>query len=68
MSNKIANAFSKIGQFLKEVNTELKKVSWATKEELKGSTIIVLVSIVILGCFIGVFDFIMSKVISMVIK
>lgn len=68
MSNKIVNVFTKMGQFLNEVKLELKKVSWSTREELKDSTIVVLVSIVILGAFIGLFDFIMSKVISMVIK
>lgn len=68
MSNKIVNVFTKIGQFLNEVKLELKKVSWSTREELKDSTIVVLVSIVILGAFIGLFDFIMSKVISMVIR
>lgn len=68
MSNKIVNVFTKMGQFLNEVKLELKKVSWSTREELKDSTIVVLVSIVILGAFIGLFDFIMSKVISMVIR
>ncbi len=46
-----------MGQFLNEVKLELKKVSWSTREELKDSTIVVLVSIVILGAFIGLFDF-----------
>lgn len=68
MSNKIVNVFTKMGQFLNEVKLELKKVSWSTREELKDSTIVVLVSIVILGAFIGLFDFIMSKVISIVIR
>ena len=61
MSNKIVDALGKIGQFLKEVRIELKKVSWSSREELKNSTIIVLVSITILAVVIGCFDFIMSK-------
>lgn len=68
MANKIVDFFTKIGKFLNEVKIELKKVSWSTREELKDSTIIVLISILILGAFIGAFDFFMSKVISMVIK
>jgi len=68
MTNKITGVFSKIGQFVKEVNLELKKVSWSTKEELKGSTIIVIIAIFVLGAFIGAFDFIMSKLVDLVIK
>lgn len=66
MSNKIANFFSRIGQFLKEVKIELGKVSWSTKEELKDSTTIVLLSTLVLAIIVAVFDFIMSKLISMV--
>lgn len=68
MANKIVDGLNKIGQFLKEVRLELKKVSWSTKAELKESTRIVLISIAILAVIIGVFDFVMSKVISVVIR
>jgi len=67
MANKIINIFNKIGQFLKEVRVELKKVSWSTWTELKGLTIIVLVSVIILAVIIGSFDFIMSKLVELVI-
>lgn len=66
MSNKLVNFFSKIGQFIKEVKIELGKVSWSTKEELKDSTTIVLLSILVLSIIIGVFDFLVSKLITMV--
>lgn len=68
MANKIVGALSRIGQFLNEVKLELKKVSWSTRSELKDSTIIVLTSLCILAVVIGIFDFIMSKLISVVIK
>lgn len=68
MANKIVDSFIKIGQFLKEVKIELKKVSWSTKAELKDSTTIVLISVAILGIVVGIFDFFMSKLISVVIR
>lgn len=68
MANKIIDGVNKIAQFLKEVRIELGKVSWSTKLELKDSTIIVLVSVVILAAIIGIFDFFMSKLISLVIR
>jgi preprotein translocase subunit SecE len=67
MSNKIADFFGRIGQFLKEVKVELQKVSWLSKEELRDSTIIVLASTLVLSIVVAVFDFIMSKIISMVL-
>ena len=67
MANKIVDALGKIGQFLKEVKLELKKVSWSSPAELKSSTIVVLVAVAIISVIIGCFDFIMSKLVDMVI-
>jgi len=45
--------FKKIASFIKEVRTEMTRVTWPTKEELKGSTIVVIV--VTLGFSIFIF-------------
>ena len=58
----------KIKKFIAEVVVELKKVSWSTKKELIDSTWIVLMSSIFLGLFIGVADFVLSKIIGLVIK
>ncbi len=58
----------KIKKFVSETVVELKKVSWSTKQELISSTWIVLMSSVFLGLFIGVTDFVLSKLIGVVIK
>jgi preprotein translocase subunit SecE len=67
MSNKIADFFGRIGQFLREVKVELQKVSWLTREELRDSTVIVLLSTLALAIVVAIFDFAMSKLISMVL-
>lgn len=46
----------RFGQFLDETREELWKCSWPTKEELKGATAVVLVTIVLLGLYIGIVD------------
>lgn len=48
--------FGKIVKFLKEVRAELKKVTWPTRRELIGSTIVTVVVTVIISVFIGVVD------------
>ena len=51
----------KVFKFLKEVKTELLKVSWPSKNEIVGSTIVTIVVSVILSIFIGIVDFILDK-------
>jgi len=50
-----------------EVASELKKVTWPTRQELKESTIVVIVSTFIVTIFIGVVDQIISRVIRLVL-
>jgi preprotein translocase subunit SecE len=59
---------NKIGGFLSEVKTELKKVSWSTRKELISSTWIVIISVSLLTLFIGIVDFIISRAVNMVIR
>ena len=58
----------KVGNFLNEVKTEMKKVSWSTKKELIDSTRIVIVTVFLLAVFIGVIDFIISRAVNSVIR
>ena len=58
----------KVVTFLKEARVELKKVSWPTKDELIGSTIIVMIITIILAIFIGVCDYFLSKFIGLLIR
>jgi preprotein translocase subunit SecE len=48
--------------YIQETREELKKCSWPTWEELKGSTALVIVSIGMLGLFTVVVDFAMNLV------
>lgn len=51
--------------FLKEVNAELKKVTWPNRQELISSTIIVIVAVFIISVYIGIVDVIFSRLISL---
>lgn len=57
---------NKIVSFFKEVKTEMGKVSWSTKDELIGSTVVVLVSLAILSLFIGICDLVLSKIVNII--
>jgi len=51
------NPFKATRIFYGETVSELKKATWPTLTELKESTIVVLVGVVILGSFITLTDF-----------
>jgi preprotein translocase SecE subunit len=47
--------FLQVTKYLEETREELRKCSWPTRDELKGSTVVVMISIILLGGFtIGV--------------
>lgn len=60
--------FQNIKKFLIEVKVELTKVSWSTRKELVSATWLVILTTGFLGIFIGVIDFALSKILSLLIK
>jgi preprotein translocase subunit SecE len=60
--------FGKITNFVTEVRVEMQKVSWSTKEELIGSTAVVIASTLLLAMFIGVIDIMLSKCINLILR
>ena len=58
----------KVQTFLSEVRVEMQKVTWSTREELMGSTAVVLMTMLILSTFIGITDFVFSNVLSLFLR
>jgi preprotein translocase subunit SecE len=54
-------------QFLREVKIELKKVTWPTRKQTMGSTVVVLVLVVIISLFLGLVDVSLSSLIRVVL-
>ena len=57
---------NKVAGFFNDIKLEMMKVSWPTKDELIGSTIVVLASLAVLSLFIGACDIILSKIVNMI--
>ena len=57
-----------IRKFISEVRAEMQKVTWSTRQELIGSTGVVLMTMLILSTFIGVSDFVLSHALSMILR
>jgi len=60
--------FQKIPRFLKDVKVEMAKVSWPTYQELKGSTIIVIVVTLLFSAFIFLTDQLLSRIVNAIFR
>jgi preprotein translocase subunit SecE len=55
-------------QFFKDVRLELSKVAYPSRQELFGSTVVVIVMVIIMSAFIGVVDFGLSQLVQLVLQ
>ena len=55
-------------QFLREVKVELKKVVWPSRKQTIGSTVVVLILVMIISVFLGIVDIGLSSLIRVVLK
>ncbi len=61
----MAKFFRNIRIFFGELVAELQKASWPTREELKDSTIVVIVACLLLGLFTSISDFALYQVVDL---
>ncbi|MDD4955109.1 MAG: preprotein translocase subunit SecE [Candidatus Omnitrophica bacterium] len=60
--------FKKIPQFFREIREELKKVSWSSKNDLKGAVIVVICMLTFLTMYIWLVDVGLSKLIHSLLQ
>ena len=65
--DKIKQFIVKLVTFFNEVGVELKKSAWPTRSELMESTVVVILSVVALGLFVGVSDFVLMKLLRFIL-
>ena len=56
--NWFKRTWGKVCKYFRELRSELKKVVWSTPTQVLKNTAIVLVSVLVVGVFIWVFDFV----------
>ncbi|MEW5736045.1 MAG: preprotein translocase subunit SecE [Thermodesulfobacteriota bacterium] len=54
-------------QFLREVKVELKKVTWPSRKQAIGTTLVVLVFVMILSIYLGATDLSLSYIVKMLL-
>lgn len=58
----------KVRNFFSEVKIEAKKVNYPTKDELIGSTWVVIITVIIIAIFLGLIDFGLSRIIKVIVR
>ena len=64
MEFSIKEKFESAKQFLREVKTELKKVTWPSRKDALSGTLVVLVAVFIIAIFLGIVDYGLSSLIK----
>jgi preprotein translocase subunit SecE len=59
---------NKITQFLKEVRQEVRKVTWPKREETFRYALMVIVASLIVAAYLGGVDYVVSKIMEMLIS
>jgi preprotein translocase subunit SecE len=62
------NFLDNIIQFLREVKVELKKVTWPSRKQTIGSTVVVIILVLIVSLFLGVVDIGLSNLVRVVLQ
>lgn len=58
----------KIKQFFREVNVETKKVVYPNREELIGSTWVVIITVMVISVFLGIVDLTLTKLVGLALR
>ncbi|MCL4405602.1 MAG: preprotein translocase subunit SecE [Firmicutes bacterium] len=58
----------KVKVFFNDVKVEAKKVNYPSKDELIGSTWVVITAVVIASAFLGIIDLSLAKIIKLLIR
>jgi preprotein translocase subunit SecE len=57
---KIKDLSQRSTQFYGDVRSEVKKVSWPAREEIFGTTVVVIVAVAFFGVYLGLVDYILG--------
>lgn len=58
---KIKELIEAIVRYLKSIKGEIKRITWPTKQELRASTIVVIITLIIITSFLWLSNIILSK-------
>jgi preprotein translocase subunit SecE len=55
-------------EFVKDVRVEATKVSWPTRDELRDSTVVVIVTVLLVAAFVGIVDQALNRAVALIFR
>jgi preprotein translocase subunit SecE len=55
-------------EFVKDVRVESGKVSWPTRNELRDSTIVVIIAVILVAVFVGIVDRVLGFLVGLLFR
>ncbi len=62
------SAMEQLQGFVKDVRMESAKISWPTRDELRDSTTVVIITVLLIAAFIGIVDRILTAGIGLIFR
>lgn len=59
---------NKVKEFFRDVKIEVKKVVFPSKDELIGSTWVVIITVIVISLFLGVVDLALTKLVGIALR
>ncbi|TFG91955.1 MAG: preprotein translocase subunit SecE [Syntrophobacterales bacterium] len=59
---------NKVKEFFRDVKIEVKKVVFPSKDELIGSTWVVIITVIVISLFLGVVDLSLTKLVGIALR
>jgi preprotein translocase subunit SecE len=60
-AEKFKDWFARSKQFYLDVRNEMKKVSWPSRQEVFGTTVVVIAAVFFFGLYLGLVDYLLSR-------
>jgi preprotein translocase subunit SecE len=64
LGSRRASPIARLGQFIRDVRAEMKRVSWPTANEVKNTTIITLIAVIFFAAYLFVVDQALARLIN----
>jgi preprotein translocase subunit SecE len=58
----------KVVNFFREVRGEFQRISWPSRAEIIGLTTLVIIIVIVLSIYVGIWDFIFQRVIALLLQ
>jgi preprotein translocase subunit SecE len=59
---------NKLKEFFRDVKVEVKKVVFPTKDELIGSTWVVIITVIVISLFLGIVDLGLTRLVGIALR